>query len=83
MSWYKSASDPANGAAVITPSDTADLPVYARAIYVGVTGHITVDMTDSGTNITFLSVPQGTILPVQVKRVYLTGTTATDLVALL
>ena len=83
MSWYKNASDPANGAAGITPSNSADLPVYARAIYVGVGGNITVDMTDSGTNITFLAVPQGTILPVQVKRVYSTGTSATNLVALL
>lgn len=83
MAWYKNASDPANGAAVITPSNTTDLTVYARGIYVGVGGHITVDMTDSGTNIQFLSVPQGTILPIQVKRVYSTGTTATNLVALL
>jgi hypothetical protein len=83
MAWYKNASDPANGAAVITPNNSADLTVYARAIYVGVGGNITVDMTDSGTNITFLAVPQGTILPIQVKRVYSTGTTATNLVALL
>lgn len=83
MAWYKNASDPANGAAAITPSNTTDLTVYARGIYVGVGGNITVDMTDSGTNITFLAVPQGTILPVQVKRVYSTGTTATNLVALL
>jgi hypothetical protein len=83
MAWYKNASDPANGAAAITPSNTTDLTVYARGIYVGVGGNITVDMTDSGTNITFLAVPQGTILPIQVKRVYSTGTTATNLVALL
>lgn len=83
MAWYKNASDPANGAAVITPSNTTDLAVYARGIYFGVGGNITVDMTDSGTNITFLAVPQGTILPIQVKRVYSTGTTATNLVALL
>lgn len=82
MPWYKNASDPANGAAVITPNDSTDLPIYTRGIYVGVGGHITVDLTDTGTNIQFLSVPQGTILPVQAKRVYSTGTTATNLVAL-
>ncbi len=82
MPWYKNASDPANGAATITPNNSTDLPIYTRGIYVGVGGHITVDLTDTGTNIQFLSVPQGTILPVQAKRVYSTGTTATNLVAL-
>ncbi len=83
MTWYRNASDPANGAAAITPSDSTDLATYARAIYVGVGGNIKVDLTDAGTGVTFVGVPQGTILPVQVKRVYATGTTASSLVAML
>jgi len=71
---------PTNGAA-ITPSDTVDLPNAAtKGIWVGGTGAIKVDMLDSGT-VTFNAVPVG-LLRIQVKRVWSTGTTATNLLAL-
>ena len=73
---------PAPRAAAITPSDTVDLPWITRAIYVGGAGDVKVDMGDSGTAIPFTAVPVGTVLPIRVKRVYATGTTATNLVAL-
>ena len=38
--------------------------------------------TSGGDDITFHNVVQGTFLPVQVKRVYKTGTTASDILAL-
>jgi len=68
-------------AAVISPSDTVNLPTVCKAIYVGVTGDVKVDLTQTGTAIVFKAVPVG-ILPVQAMRVYSTGTTATNLVAL-
>lgn len=64
----------------ITPANT-DMAVPCRGIYVGVTGDIKVDMVGGGT-VTFVGVPQGTILPARCKRVYLTGTTASSLVGL-
>jgi hypothetical protein len=71
----------ANGAAVITKSDTANLPTGARQIWVGGAGDVKID-TISGDAVTFVAVPAGTLLPVQAKKVYSTGTTATNLVAL-
>jgi hypothetical protein len=48
---------------------------------VGVGGNIVV-IAPNDTSATFLSVPAGTVLPVQAKRVNSTSTTATNLIAL-
>jgi hypothetical protein len=69
-------------AAAITPSDGANLSQQTMAIYVGGAGDVKVDMVGSGTGIVFKAVPVGTVLPVQAIKVYSTGTTATNLVAI-
>jgi hypothetical protein len=71
---------PAVFAASINPSDTVDLASPARSIYVGTTGNLSVIMY-GGQTVTLNSVPVG-VLPIQVKRVLATGTTAGNLVAL-
>lgn len=69
----------AHGAVAITPSDVTVFPV-TRAIYVGVTGNISVRMAD-GQTLTFSNVPVG-IFPIQVDMVNSTSTTATTMIAL-
>jgi len=76
-------TDPALHAFAITPDDNADLPAVTRSIYVGASGDLAVTMAGSGDAVTFRAVPAGTVLPVQVQRVHVTGTTAGDLVAML
>lgn len=71
---------PARSAAAVTPNDSADLTEPAKALYVGVAGDVSVDLVQGGESIVFKNV-QG-ILPVAVKRVNSTDTTATDIVAL-
>ena len=68
-------------AAAVTPSDTQDLGTVS-IVYVGAfgtTGAVKVT-TAQGTDVTFLGVPPGSVIPVQVRRVWSTGTTATNLV---
>ena len=72
---------PAPNAAAISPSDEADLNNVTRAIYVGTQGDLTVTMKGGG-SVTFTAVPAGTILPIEVTKVWDTGTDAEDLVAL-
>jgi hypothetical protein len=72
---------PADWAAAVTPSDTVDFDQRPRALYVGSSGNITVNMAD-GQAVTFANVPAGMILPVRPKRVLATGTTASNIVAL-
>ena len=74
-------TSPAQDAFAITPHDTNDLANFSRAIWVGGTGDVKVDMVGSGT-VTFTTVPAGYMLAVRVSRVYATGTTATALVAI-
>lgn len=73
---------PATRAADVAPNDSTDLGFHTRAIYVGGAGDVCVDMVDSGTAIVFAGVPAGSILPIRVKRVRVTGTTATLIRAL-
>lgn len=71
----------ARRAANVVPSDTALLPDPTRGLYVGSVGNVRVDMVSGGT-VTFASVPAGVLLPIQVERVYATGTTALSIIAL-
>lgn len=66
-------------AAAITPSDTAQ-QTY-KAIYVGGAGNLAVEM-ESGDQVTFTAPPVGTLLPLRVRKVRSTGTTATLLIGL-
>lgn len=74
-------NSPAYNAVAVTPSDSTDMTVVSRAIYVGGAGNITVNMAGSGTAVTFTAVPAGSMLPIAVARVKSTGTTATSIVA--
>lgn len=73
-------SAPARSAAVVTPSDTVDLPEVTRALHIDVAGDIAVIMADDTTSVTLKDV--GGDVAYMVKRVLATGTTATDIVAL-
>jgi hypothetical protein len=78
----QSLNSPGYDAAAVTPADGTDLNPYARALYIGVTGDVTVDMASGlETTILFKAVPVG-MLWIRVKRVRATGTTATNIVAL-
>lgn len=77
----------AGRAAAVTPSDTADIPAVTGGtnngcvLYVGGAGNLKV-LTVGGDEVTLTAVPVGTFVPVQVLRVFATGTTATNIVAL-
>lgn len=70
-------------AALVTPSDVADLITVqpALSLWVGGAGNVRVT-TVRGDDILFSGVPAGTLLPIQVTRVFATNTTATLIVAL-
>lgn len=68
---------PAVGAFPIDPSDTTDIPA-TRGIWVGTLGDIRVRMLD-GSDVTFFNATAGIIHPMQVIRVFSTGTNALDI----
>lgn len=66
----------------ITPDDNTDLAKLTRGVYVGGTGNLSVILENDTSAVSFVGVPVGSILPIRVKRVRSTGTTATNLVGL-
>lgn len=75
-------SSPSRNPFTITPSDSTELTVIPKGIYVG-TGGTVVLLGDTATaNATFVNVQSGQIIPVRVRKVFATGTTATNLVGL-
>lgn len=76
---------PGFNAVAVSPNDTTDLTFTSRALYIGGAGDVSVIMDNGGrggNTVTFASVPAGTILPITAARVRVTGTTATNIVAL-
>ena len=65
------------GATTFTNSDTINLP-SPSVIYVGGAGSVKVT-TAQGDDTTFVGLPTGSVIPVQVIRVWATGTNATSL----
>lgn len=66
--------DPATDAALVTPSDSTDLPA-AGYPFITVAGNLKVT-THAGTAIVLTAVPVG-LLPLRVKRIWAAGITAT------
>lgn len=62
----------------ITPNDSTD--IVACNLYIGTGGDLKVDMEVDGT-ITFTGLQAG-YHPIKVKRVYATGTTASNIIGL-
>lgn len=81
MATLPDTGDVGVGAFSVTKSDSTTFSRMPRALYVGGEGDVAV-RTAEGTNVTFASVPAGTILPIRCDRVLSTGTTATNIVAL-
>ena len=73
-------------ASIVNTGSTESYSLYADAnqgcvLYVGNTGNVRV-LTAGNDDVTFVGIPAGAFVPVQVKRVFATDTDATDIVAL-
>lgn len=73
---------PAGHGFAITPSDTIDLPEITRALYVGGAGAISLVLA-SGASLTLSGAASGSILPLRVRQVRASATTATGLIGLI
>lgn len=74
-------SAPATDAAAVTSSNTTNLSPMARGLWIGGAGNVSV-VFDSFSEVTIEGIPAGTLLPVRVRRVNQTGTSATSILAL-
>ena len=67
-------------AAAVTLSDSTVL-APTRALYIGAGGNLKVTMA-YGSEVTFVGLAAGSILPVQVTKCFATGSTAASVIAL-
>lgn len=75
-------SDPAENATAITPNDSTELSPVPRGIYVGTGGNLALLLVRDSVAVTFVNVPDGSIVPARALKVMSTNTTASDIVAL-
>lgn len=78
--WLRNINMPAEDAFAITPHATNDLPQVTRAITAKVAGDVNVQ-TFKGNTVS-IYVAAGAIFPIRVKKVFVSGTTATGIVGL-
>ncbi len=64
----------------ITPSNSVDLAQPTIAIYLGTPGDLKIDALETGTEITFKNLANGVFHPIRAKKVYATGTSASDII---
>ena len=73
-------TSPGSNAVDVVTSDVTDLVKATRGLYIGTGGHVKVTMV-GGQTITYKNAVTGLIYPYRVTRVWQTGTTATDIIA--
>lgn len=75
-------TSPAQSGRHVTPSDTATLAEYSRALFVGGAGSLSVELVGNpGSAITLSQVQPGMVYPLRVSKVLATGTSATNIIA--
>lgn len=80
--YARTPAPPADDAFAVTPSDSVAFTAVASALYIGVTGDVTL-ITSLGNTVLFKAVPAGVTLPIRCTQVKATATTATSIVGLI
>jgi hypothetical protein len=65
----------------VTPSDTVDLARVTKGLWVGTAGTLAAVMQNNQMPVSF-TCPAGAWMPIVVRRINATGTTATGIIAL-
>lgn len=75
---------PGKNLLAVTPSDSANITNYpnVRGLWVGGAGNVAILAADDSAAVTLVGVQAGTLIPIRVKRVNSTNTTATSIVAI-
>jgi hypothetical protein len=81
VAWDTTLNSPGSHHAAITPSDTVNMTNHCRGIYVGVAGNIAILSVNDELE-TYIAASAGSVIPIQAKRVNLTDTTASSLIAM-
>ncbi|MEE4187007.1 MAG: hypothetical protein V2I76_00985 [Roseobacter sp.] len=76
-----SLQSPATRGYAVTPDDNADIVFFSRALNVSTSGTVRLTPMDDDTPVTVF-IGAGMTFPIRARRIWATGTTATDIVVL-
>lgn len=80
MNYGDTPAGPMSCAVAVTPSDSTDLPIRGRGLYVGMTGDVAVVFNNDAV-VVFKNIAAGYTHPIcNIKRINATNTTATQIV---
>ncbi len=74
-------NSPSRAPFAIVPSDTVELPLVPKGIFVGTGGDVTLRGLNSAADVTYRNLPDASYIAVRARFVRATGTTATNLIA--
>lgn len=72
---------PSRAPYAVVPSDTTELPVTPKGLYVGTGGDVTLRGMNTSTDVTYRNLPDASYINVRALFVRSTGRTATDIIA--
>ncbi len=75
-------NSPALNAMLVTPDDSGELSMITRALFIGIGGNIKCILKNDSDPVTFNNIVSGSILPLRVKKVFDTDTTALNIIGL-
>lgn len=73
---------PARSLIAVTPNNSVDLTFVPKALWIGGAGNVAVIALEDNASVTLNGCQAGQIIPIRVTRVLATGTTATNIVAM-
>ncbi len=74
-------SGPSHAPYPANPSDSVELPIVPKGIYVGTGGDVTLRGIDGSVDVTYRNLPDASYIAVRVQFIRATGTTASNLIA--
>jgi hypothetical protein len=74
-------SGPSHAPYSVTPSDSTELPIVPKGIYVGSGGDVTLRGIDGTADVTYRNLPDASYIAVRAQFIRATGTTASNLIA--
>ncbi len=78
----KGATSPLSSGFAITPNDSSDLGQYTRGLWIGGGGDISLILAEDSSAVEIKNIATGSLLPMVVKRVNATNTTASEIIGL-
>lgn len=81
LSFSDSEYAPSRAPYAIVPSDSTELALLPKGIYVGTGGDVTLRGINADADVTYKNLPDASYIAVRAHYVRATGTTASDLIA--